>query len=156
MLNKLKKSQEKGFTIIEVIIVLAIAGLIILIVLLAVPALQRNGRNTAIKNDASAITSTISDYKSNNEGRVPTTVTIGADGAVTVSGGGGTTNAEGRVQAGTTGVAADPTVPGAIRVQFGVKCQNATSFATNVSARSAAVKYLIETSNGTAPRCVDA
>ena len=40
MLNKLKKSDKDGFTIIEVMIVLAIAGLILLIVFLAVPALQ--------------------------------------------------------------------------------------------------------------------
>ena len=55
MLSKLQKirdqktSEQKGFTIIEVMIVLAIAGLIILIVFLAVPALQRNGRNTQQK-----------------------------------------------------------------------------------------------------------
>ena len=48
MLSKLKKSNQ-GFTIIEVMIVLAIAGLILLIVFLAVPALQRNGRNTTKK-----------------------------------------------------------------------------------------------------------
>jgi prepilin-type N-terminal cleavage/methylation domain-containing protein len=35
-----------GFTIIEVMIVLAIAGLILLIVFLAVPALEREARNT--------------------------------------------------------------------------------------------------------------
>jgi prepilin-type N-terminal cleavage/methylation domain-containing protein len=37
--------KHQGFTIIEVMIVLAIAGLILLIVFIAVPALQRNGRN---------------------------------------------------------------------------------------------------------------
>ncbi|HPW47952.1 MAG TPA: prepilin-type N-terminal cleavage/methylation domain-containing protein, partial [Candidatus Saccharibacteria bacterium] len=36
------KKDQKGFTIIEVLIVLAIAALILLIVFLAVPALQRN------------------------------------------------------------------------------------------------------------------
>jgi prepilin-type N-terminal cleavage/methylation domain-containing protein len=35
MLTKLKKSNNEGFTIIEVMIVLAIAALILLIVLLA-------------------------------------------------------------------------------------------------------------------------
>ena len=40
MLNKIKK-DNKGFTIIEVLIVLAIAGLIMLTVFLAVPSLQR-------------------------------------------------------------------------------------------------------------------
>jgi prepilin-type N-terminal cleavage/methylation domain-containing protein len=46
MLSKLKKSNNEGFTIIEVMIVLAIAALILLIVFLAIPALQRNSRNT--------------------------------------------------------------------------------------------------------------
>jgi prepilin-type N-terminal cleavage/methylation domain-containing protein len=40
MLKKLKKS-DSGFTIIEVMIVLAIAGLILLIVFLAVPAMVK-------------------------------------------------------------------------------------------------------------------
>ena len=36
--------KESGFTIVEVMIVLAIAGLILAIVFIAVPALQRNAR----------------------------------------------------------------------------------------------------------------
>jgi prepilin-type N-terminal cleavage/methylation domain-containing protein len=72
MLNRTKKLTSDGFTIIEVVIVLAIAALILLIVLLAVPALQRNSRNTTIKNDASAIASGISDFESNNSGQSPT------------------------------------------------------------------------------------
>lgn len=62
MLTKLKNlrddlygKKDDGFTIVEVMIVLAIAGLIILIVFLAVPALQRNSRNTQRSNDASMI-----------------------------------------------------------------------------------------------------
>jgi prepilin-type N-terminal cleavage/methylation domain-containing protein len=77
MLNKLKKMQaekssEKGFTIIEVMIVLAIAGLIILIVFLAVPALQRNSRNTQRKNDISNMVAAINEYTTNNSGVAPT------------------------------------------------------------------------------------
>ncbi len=72
MLNKLKKSNNKGFTIIEVMIVLAIAGLILLIVFLAVPALQRNARNTQRKNDAANLQSAVATYESNNSGLLPT------------------------------------------------------------------------------------
>lgn len=89
MLNKLKKSQnsEKGFTIIEVMIVLAIAGLILLIVFLAVPALQRNSRNTQRKNDAAKLASLISEYESNNNGSAPTSFGTGtAAGTLNVSG----------------------------------------------------------------------
>ncbi len=70
MNTKLKK-QEKGFTIIEVLIVLAIAGLIMLIVFLAVPALQRNNRNTQRKNDVSALLGAVSEAVSNSSGALP-------------------------------------------------------------------------------------
>ena len=52
-------NKEKGFTIIEVMIVLAIAGLILLIIFLAVPALQRNVRNTQRKTDVTAIAAAV-------------------------------------------------------------------------------------------------
>lgn len=70
MLSKLKDSDQ-GFTIIEVLIVLAIAGLILLIVFLAVPALQRNARNTNRKTDASAVLAAVSEYEDNNDGQLP-------------------------------------------------------------------------------------
>ena len=75
MLHKLKNRKEEGFTIIEVLIVLAIAGLIILIVLLAVPALQRNSRNTSIKNEASALVGGFSSFAANNDGAKAVEVT---------------------------------------------------------------------------------
>jgi prepilin-type N-terminal cleavage/methylation domain-containing protein len=72
MLNKLKKTNNTGFTIIEVMIVLAIAGLILLIVFLAVPALQRNSRNTSRKTDVSALLTAMNEFGSNNNGTLPT------------------------------------------------------------------------------------
>jgi prepilin-type N-terminal cleavage/methylation domain-containing protein len=77
MLKKLKKSDQDGFTIIEVMIVLAIAALILLIVFLAVPALQRSSRNTQRKNDAANISSQISSLESNNNGKLPSGVAAG-------------------------------------------------------------------------------
>ncbi len=71
MKNKLK--NQRGFTIIEVLIVLAIAGLILLIVFLAVPALQRNQRNTGRKQDAARFGTAVNNYVSNNSGKLPTT-----------------------------------------------------------------------------------
>lgn len=70
MLQKIKK-RDDGFTIIEVLIVLAIAGLIMLIVFLAVPALQRSSRNTQRKNDVSNTLSAINTYTNNNGGTLP-------------------------------------------------------------------------------------
>ena len=74
MTNKNLK-REDGFTIIEVLIVLAIAGLIMLIVFLAVPALQRNARNTSRKSDASSLASALSEYINNNNGQLPASCT---------------------------------------------------------------------------------
>ena len=69
MLQKLKNKSE-GFTIIEVLIVLAIAGLIILIVFLAVPALQRNSRNTQRREDTAALLGAVQESINNNNGTV--------------------------------------------------------------------------------------
>jgi type IV pilus assembly protein PilA len=77
MLKKLQKSNNKGFTIIEVMIVLAIAALILLIVLLAVPALQRSSRNTQRKNDVSALSGAIANVISDNNGVPPTGIAAG-------------------------------------------------------------------------------
>lgn len=66
-------TKTKGFSIIEVVLVLAIAGLIFLMVFVALPALQRGQANTARKNDANAIASAIGTYRSNNRGALPTT-----------------------------------------------------------------------------------
>ncbi len=67
-----KLRQQKGFTIIEIMIVLAIAALIMLIVFLAVPALQRSSRNTQRKNDAGNILAAINTFVTNNNGSLPT------------------------------------------------------------------------------------
>jgi prepilin-type N-terminal cleavage/methylation domain-containing protein len=69
-MKNLIKKDTRGFTIIEVLIVLAIAGLIMLIVFLAVPALQRNSRNTQRANDASRALAAINECLSNNSGNL--------------------------------------------------------------------------------------
>lgn len=71
MQSKIKDKRNQGFTIIEIMIVLAIAGLIMLIVLIAVPALQRSARNTSRKNDVGDIASALSNWVTNNNGQVP-------------------------------------------------------------------------------------
>lgn len=70
-MNKRTK-QNEGFTIIEVVLVLAIAALIMLMVFIAWPALQRSQRDTARKNDAQTVASAIGTYRSNNNGTAPT------------------------------------------------------------------------------------
>lgn len=71
-----RNKSEKGFTIIEVVLVLAIAGLIFLMVFIALPALQASQRDTARKNDASTVAAAVTQYSSNNKGVFPTTTTL--------------------------------------------------------------------------------
>ncbi len=166
MLNKLNKSN-KGFTIIEVMIVLAIAGLIILIVLLAVPALQRNGRNTALKNDASALVGGITEFTSNNDGKVPDPAGITGTGSITISNStlASPAKATSKTQSSTTVTpsAGPPGVPlsvGTVYVVPKFKCNNGSNYtgAVDVIAnnRSVVVIYPVEQASGPPiGRCID-
>jgi len=159
MLSKVK-SQNKGFTIIEVMIVLAIAGLIILVVLLAVPALQRNGRNTAMKSDAGQLLGYITDFSASNEGAKPDATTTVSSGQVSIAGASGTTATTGKIQSGTVvtdkvaaATPAEETITaGSIIIVFGAKCPDALSTSDKLtpvtSARSAAIIYPLETNGG--------
>lgn len=70
------KQKNKGFTIIEVVLVLAIAGLIFMMVFVALPALQRNQRDTARKNDVGRAITAIVSYSSANRGNIPTSADL--------------------------------------------------------------------------------
>lgn len=63
--------KQSGFTIIETMIVLAMAGLILLIVLYAIPTLSRNSRNNQRKQDVQNILQAVSNYELNNSGNMP-------------------------------------------------------------------------------------
>lgn len=71
-MNVQQKNKEKGFTIIEVVLVLAIAGLIFLMVFIALPALQRSQRDTQRRDDVGKFVSQLSSYATNNRGSLPT------------------------------------------------------------------------------------
>lgn len=70
------KQTIKGFTIIEVVLVLAIAGLIFLMVFVALPSLQAGQRDTARKNDVGAVATAVANYTANNRGSFPDTTTL--------------------------------------------------------------------------------
>ena len=70
-MKKIADKNKQGFTIIEVVLVLAIAALIFLMVFIALPALQRSQRNTQRRDDMSRFSSQIAQYQSNNRGKVP-------------------------------------------------------------------------------------
>lgn len=78
---KTHNQDKKGFTIIEVVLVLAIAGLIFLIVFLAVPALQRSQRDTQRRSDMGRFLSQVTQFQSNTGGQVPSDFT-GSDGFI--------------------------------------------------------------------------
>ena len=81
--------NTRGFTIIEVVLVLAIAGLIFLIVFLALPAVQRSQRDTARKKNLEQILTLTVSYASNNNRNIPcydaTPVNCSANGTVVAS-----------------------------------------------------------------------
>lgn len=152
MLQNLKsKRQEEGFTIIEVMIVLVIAAVILLIVFLAVPALQRNARNTTIKNDAAAVLAALTEFQTNNNGASPTAGGISQTGQiVTVSSdaAGTWTPSTAKVSNGTTvnANAIMPSNPGIISIKLNSKC-NGNAYATTNTPRAYAVGFAIENGN---------
>jgi prepilin-type N-terminal cleavage/methylation domain-containing protein len=68
------KQQEKGFTIIEVVLVLAIAGLIFLMVFVALPSLQRGQRDAQRKQDLSRVSVQLTNFLSSTRGSAPSDV----------------------------------------------------------------------------------
>lgn len=153
MLKPTTKLNKKGFTIIEIMIVLAIAGLILLIVFLAVPALQRNSRNTQRKNDVSALLGGVNEFTSNSGGTMPTTVAQITALARTgyyagVGGGQGQIN----IATGATGALGATAADDRIIIVTGAQC-GAAGAAVAGGARSAVVLYEIETNGGWTPTC---
>lgn len=65
------RGTRSGFTIIEVVLVLAIAGLIFLMVFIALPSLQRAQRDTQRRSDIGRMAANIQQYQTNNNGRLP-------------------------------------------------------------------------------------
>lgn len=155
MRTKLQQRKDSGFTIIEVLIVLAIAGLILLVVFLAVPALHRNGRNTAMKSDVQNLLGGVSEYLSNNDGKAPTG--ISGTGDITLTDGGTPAIEQTtKVRASTTVTyTADEPTAGEISISMGQKCSGDAMTTTGATTRSVAVLYHIETSGGTILKCAE-
>ena len=62
---------KRGFTIIEVSLVLAIAGLIFLMVFVALPSLQRGQRDARRREDVMTYLEQLKKYQTNNRGALP-------------------------------------------------------------------------------------
>ncbi|HSX06136.1 MAG TPA: type II secretion system protein [Candidatus Saccharimonadia bacterium] len=163
MLKQLQKRKSEGFTIIEVLIVLAIAGLIMVVVFLAVPALQRSGRNNALNTDANNVLSAVGNYSSNNGGTLPTAITFAA-GKATI-GAAGTNQETATVGSGTATVKlngaaiTNASVIGTIQVITGTTAvcnSTGTGLAGSASPRSYAILYVAESGSGNILKCVGA
>jgi prepilin-type N-terminal cleavage/methylation domain-containing protein len=148
MLSKLQSKKEEGFTIIEVLIVLAIAGLIMLIVFLAVPALQRQSRNTGRRDDVGRFGAAVNDFAANHNGALPSeaqTVTVLTDlGALNQY------TAADRVAnaAGIQAVLADTAGQPRFRLVTGAQCSTTADGATVAgSSRQASIQFQLETSS---------
>lgn len=63
--------ETAGFTIVETMIVLAIAGIILLIVFEAIPVLERSGRNNQRRQDVQTILQAVSHWELNNSANIP-------------------------------------------------------------------------------------
>lgn len=153
MRNLLQKRKESGFTIVEVMIVLAIAGLIILVVFLAVPALQRNSRNTQRNNDISMIGAAINECTNNRNGD-----TTYCDTVAELTGSYldlGKLRQITTIATGSAAVANSNTVNIATNTTTGFKCNpegSAAVAATNK--RAVALVFASESTTGTpVPRC---
>lgn len=70
-MRKQAKIKKDGFTIIEVALVLAIAGLIFLMVFLVLPGVQSGQRDSERRNAVTNVVSQLSSYKTNNRGALP-------------------------------------------------------------------------------------
>ena len=79
-MKRIKCGNRKGFTIIETSLVLAIAGLILVMAFIALPALQRQQRDTKRKDDTMLFAQAIKKYQQNNRGALPPS-SFYADGA---------------------------------------------------------------------------
>lgn len=63
--------RKEGFTLIEIVIVLAIAALIMVIVFVAVQGAQRSRRDTQRKKALDSIVGQLENYSANNNGKYP-------------------------------------------------------------------------------------
>lgn len=136
-MKKINSNTKKGFTIIEVVLVLAIAGLIFLMVFVALPALQRSQRDTQRRQDYADLSSAIANYMTNNNGRLPkSTTTLAPEQYINADGndpnGTAYTISVAEAGAGNTGDNAPIPVAGEVYVYTGADCNG-----TNTSGNAA-------------------
>lgn len=145
-MNVQQKNKFKGFTIIEVVLVLAIAGLIFLMVFIALPALQRNQRDTQRRNDLSRVQTAIQNYQTNNRNALPAFNSTFISSYLT-TGGDSFSDPDGTAYGFTANTTNgfDPTTftSGKIYYTIGAKC-NGEAVQTGLGASKVAIQYKLE------------
>lgn len=147
MLNKIKNSQ--GFTIVEIMIVMAIIGMMLLAMLLVVPTLRRNARNKQRRDDVGAIISAINEYSTNNSGNLPANASdFSADAKVSFY-------AVGDINYSTTAAANGNGLTDAntVYVRTGTRCNGNDPTTTNATRRNVAVYFWVESSGAAKNQC---
>ena len=148
MKNVYKQKREQGFTIIEVMIVLAIAAVILLIVLLAVPALQRNSRNTQRNNDVATIAALINTCLANHNNVIAQCSSVGVNN-VDVD-----YSKLGQITSAGVGATCTPGTTSACWT-FGNTCNaTGTALQSGATSREFGIMFSIETTGAASPRCV--
>ncbi len=149
--------KQKGFTIIEVVLVLAIAALIFLMVFIALPALQRNQRDQALKTVQGKVVSAIGSYASSHRNNQFTNVTDLApylDVPTPAQAGNTMTGIDGyTLTAGNAPTAYAATNNGTIYIQKSAKCSADGTTATGVGASARNNAVVITPENGGAMIC---
>ncbi|HEX5447933.1 MAG TPA: type II secretion system protein [Candidatus Saccharimonadales bacterium] len=149
MKNAYKRKRQEGFTIIEVMIVLAIAAVILLIVLLAVPALQRNSRNTQRTNDAASIAAAINTCLANHNSQVASCEATGVN-AVDID-----LTKLGQIETVSYVAAGGPGTTKQAVWSFNHNCNaDGTAYGANPSSRQFAVTFKVESTGADQPRCI--
>jgi prepilin-type N-terminal cleavage/methylation domain-containing protein len=158
MRHSIQQRKQQGFTIIEVLIVLAIAGLIMLIVFLAVPALQRNSRNTQRKDDVARVGGAVQEFTNNHNGTLPTN---SAADNTTLQGEFGKlayyTNTNVTVSGGAPAAVTNGTDADHVNIYTDAVCASMTggmgATSTGATTRNVAVVYSSESGSGTDKLC---
>jgi len=142
--------KKGGFTLIETVMVLAIAGLILVVVFLAVGGAQRANRDTARVNEAGQVAAQMEAYARDHDGTYPTSQTMAANYLDTVH------DQDVAHPSYTTGNGPATSTSGVI-VRSGVVCNTSSgatsgTFATGTT-RNYAISYWSE--QGNAAACKD-
>ena len=151
------RTNPKAFTMIEVILVLAISGLIFMGVFIALPNAQLNQRNATRRSDYSRLSTAISNWATDNNGRLPSPSDIKAEW-LDEAGQDPDGNAY-TVQTCTLGASAcDVPVKlsaGVVRVYFASKCDGAGTPASGPSRAFSIYAYMEDGSANGDTYCLD-